>query len=110
MYNSESVRENETHKLFWDFKNANGAPNLSQMTRPSDSHPRLKKQKKQKTKKENLPNFAVPVGHIVKIEESEKRDKYLDLAQELKKIWNMKVTVILIVTGVIGTIPKGLVQ
>ena len=33
-----------------------------------------------------------------------KRDKYLDLARELKKLWNMKA----IVVGVLGTIPKGL--
>ena len=30
-------------------------------------------------------NFAVPVGHIVKLKEREKKDKYLDLARELKK-------------------------
>ena len=36
---------------------------------------------------------------------SEKRDKYLDLARELKK-GNMKVTVIPIVVGALGTIPK----
>ena len=29
--------------------------------------------------------FAVPVDHRVKLKESEKRDKYLDLARELKK-------------------------
>ena len=31
-------------------------------------------------------DFAVPVGHRVKIKESEKRDKYRDLARELKKL------------------------
>ena len=38
------------------------------------------------------------------------RDKYQDLARELKKQWNMKVTVIPIVIGVFGTVTKGLVQ
>ena len=30
-------------------------------------------------------DFAVPADHRVKIKESEKRDKYLDLTGELKK-------------------------
>ena len=30
----------------------------------------------------------------MKIKENEKRDEYLDLARELKKLWNMKMTVI----------------
>ena len=36
-------------------------------------------------------DFAVPVDHRVKLNESEKRDKYLDFAWKLKKLWNMKV-------------------
>ena len=44
------------------------------------------------------------------MKESEKRDKYLDLARELKKLWNMKMTVIPIVIGVLGTVTKGLVK
>ena len=35
-------------------------------------------------------DFTVPADRSVKIKESEKRDKYLDLARELKKVWNMK--------------------
>ena len=42
-------------------------------------------------------NLAVPPDHRVKIKENEKRDKYLDLVEELRKMWNMKVTVIPIV-------------
>ena len=55
-------------------------------------------------------DFAVPVNDWVKLEESETRDKYVDLAREMKKQRNMKVTVIPIVqspkigtgTGVLG--------
>ena len=36
----------------------------------------------------------------------EKKDKYLDLARELKKLWNMKVTIVLIVIGAFDTIIK----
>ena len=52
-------------------------------------------------------NFAVPANHLVKLKESEKIDKYLDLARELKKLWNVKVTIIVI--GALGTVPKDLV-
>ena len=38
----------------------------------------------------------------------EKKDKYFDLARELKKLWNMKVTIIRIVIGAFGTVTKGL--
>ena len=39
-----------------------------------------------------------------------KNDKYLDLARELKKLWNMKVTIVPIVIGALGTITKGLLK
>ena len=35
-------------------------------------------------------------------------DKFLDLARELKNLLNMKVTVIPIVVGALGMVPKGL--
>ena len=40
----------------------------------------------------------------------EKKDKYLDLARELKKLWNTKVTIVPIVIGALGTITKGLLK
>ena len=44
----------------------------------------------------------------MKGKESEKRDKYLDLARELNKMWNIRVIVIPIVIGAPETAPKGL--
>ena len=41
-----------------------------------------------------IVDFAIPADYKVKLKESKKKDKYLDLARELKKLWNMKVTVI----------------
>ena len=32
-----------------------------------------------------MVDFAVPADHRIKLKECEKRDKYLDLARELKK-------------------------
>ena len=39
-----------------------------------------------------------------------KKRQYLDLARELKKLWNMKVTVILTIISALWTISKGLVK
>ena len=60
-------------------------------------------------KKENLPlvYFAVPTDHRVKTKESEKLNKYLDLARERKNIY-MKVKVITFVVGTLWTFPKNL--
>ena len=53
-----------------------------------------------------IVDFAVPADHRINLKECEKKDKYLDLARELKKLWNMKVTIVPIVIGSLGTILK----
>ena len=55
-------------------------------------------------------NFAVPVDHRVKLKENVKKNKYLDLARELKKLWNLKVTFVRIVISVLGTVTQGLLK
>ena len=55
-------------------------------------------------------DFAVPANHRIKLKESEKKDKYLDLARELKELWNLQVTIIPIVIGAFGTVTKGLLK
>ena len=35
------------------------------------------------------------MDHRINLKECEKKDKYLDLARELKKLWNMKVMIVL---------------
>ena len=57
-----------------------------------------------------IVDFAVPADHRIKLKECEKRDKYLDLARELKKLRNMKVTIIPTVIGAFGTVTKGLLK
>ena len=57
-----------------------------------------------------IVDFAVPADHRINLQESEKKDKYLDLARELKKLWNMKVMIVPIVIGALGTITKGLLK
>ena len=57
-----------------------------------------------------IVDFAVPANSRIKLKECEKKDKYLDLARESKKLWKMKVTIIPIVIGAFGTVTKGLVK
>ena len=52
-------------------------------------------------------DFAIPAEHRIKLKEIEKKDKYQDLARQLKKLWNMKVT---IMTGAFGTVTKELLK
>ena len=54
--------------------------------------------------------LTVSADHRVKLKESQKKDKYLDLAGELTKLWNMKVTIIPIVNNALGKVTKGLVK
>ena len=84
------------------FQDKNGLLNLGQNNK-SDCN-QQKKKKKKKKKKENMHNLGLyrPGG-----EQSEKKDKYLDLARELKNLCNTKVTIIPIV---IVIVTKGLVQ
>ena len=62
--------------------NTHRSPNLDQKTRPNNNQ-RKKKKKKKRTCK--IISFTVPADHRIKPKECEKRDKYLDLAMELKK-------------------------
>ena len=44
-------------------------------------------------------DFAVLADHRIRLKKSEKKDKYLNLARELKKLRNIKVAIIPIVIG-----------
>ena len=46
----------------------------------------------------------------MKLKESEKKNKYLDLARELKHLSNVKVTIIPIVIGAFGTVTTRLLK
>ena len=71
-----------------------------------------KKKKRRKTEKKRtcrLVDFAVLADHRMKLNEKEWRNKDLNLDRVVRKLWNMKVTVIPIITGTLGAFPKGLV-
>ena len=102
MHNPASVPENEAHKLLRDFDIQTDHLILA---RQPDL---IINNKKMRTCK--IVNFAVPADHRVKLKENEKKDKYLDLVRELKKLWNRKVTIIPVVIDALGTVTKGLLK
>ena len=65
---------------------------------------------KKKKKICTIVDFALPADHRINLKEYEKKDKYLDLARELKKLWTMKVTIIPIVIDAFGTVTKELLK
>ena len=104
MHNPAPVLENDTHKRLWDFNIQ--TDHLISVRRPD----LIIINKKQKKKICKIVDFAVPPEHRIKLKECEKRDKYLDLAWKLKKLWNMKVTIIPIKIGAFGMVTKGLLK
>ena len=77
MHNATPVLENDTHKLLWDF--GIHPDHLISARRPD----LIIINKKRRIYK--IGDFAVPADHRIKLKECEKKDKYLDLARELKK-------------------------
>ena len=102
MHNPAPVLENDSHKLLWDFSIQ--TDHLIPARRPDliiiNKRKRICK----------IVDFAVPADHRVNMKESKKKDKYVDFAREFKKLWNMKVTIVPIVIGALGTITKGLLK
>ena len=98
--------KNDLNELLWDFNIR--TDHLILARRPDLII--IKKKKKKKKKICKIVDFAVPADYRINLKESEKKDKYLDLARELKKLCNMKVTIVPIVIGALGTITKGLLK
>ena len=76
MHNPESILENETQKLLWDLEIQTDHLILARQ-------PDLVIISKEK-RTCRIVDFAVPADYGVKLKESEKTVKYLDLARELK--------------------------
>ncbi len=102
MHNPAPVLENDTHKLLWNF-------DIQTDHQISARRPDLIITNKKKSTCK-IVDFAVPTDHRIKLKECEKKNKYIDSARELKKLWNMKVTIIPIVIGAFGTVTKGLLK
>ncbi len=96
----EKVAEIDQFKILWDF-------NIQ--TDHVIEHRRqgvvvLDKKKKMC----HLIDIPVPGDIRIALKETEKIQKYQDLARELRKIWQVKVKVVPMVVGALGTIPKAL--
>ena len=77
LHNPAPVLENDSHKLQWDFSIQ--TDHLIPARRPDLI---IINRKKRISK---IVDFVVPADHIINLKESEKKDKYLDLAREVKK-------------------------
>ena len=80
VHNPAPVQENDTHKLLRDFDEQ--TDHLISARKPD----------------------------LIKLKKCEKKEKYLDLARELKKLWNTKMTIIPIVIDALGTVTQGLLK
>ena len=100
MHNTAPVLENDIHKLLWDFDIH--TDHLISARRPDLII--INKKKKRICK---IVDFA---DHKTKLKECERKDKYLDLVRELKKLRNMRVTIVPIVIGAFCTVTKGLLK
>ena len=78
IHNPASILENDTHKLLWDFDIQTDSLISARRRELIIINPT----KKKRTCK--IVDFAFIADHKMKLKESEKKDKYLDLARELK--------------------------
>ena len=87
MHNPASVWENDTHKLLWDF--GTERDHLISARRSDliiiNNKKKKNQKKKNQTKKGKIVDFTVSADHRIKLKKLEKKDKYLELAWELKK-------------------------
>ena len=102
MHNPAAPLENDINKLLWDFD-----IKTDHLISSWSLHLIVINKKKRTCK---ITDFPVPTNHRIKLKESEKEVKYLDLAIELKNQWNMKVMIIPIVIGAFGTVTKGILK
>ena len=102
--NPAPVQENNIHKLVWDI--GIQTDHLISTRRPDLKINNEKKKEKKEKRICKILDIAAPADHRIKLKECEKKDKYLDFVRILKKLWNMKVTIVPTVIGAFGTVIK----
>ena len=102
IHNPESVLGNKTYKVLCDFEIQT---NHLMLTREPDL---VIVNKKKKTCR--IEDLAVPANHRVKPKESEKKDKYLNLARELLKTVEHESDSDTMVIGMFCTVTKGSIK
>ena len=99
-YQPEAVIENDSCKIFWYFTVQTDhfiTARRPDMILIDEKHHQCQ-----------IIDFAIPYDTRVDDKEVEKIERYLDLARELKKVWNMKVIVVPLKVGALGTPVKEL--
>ena len=99
-HRAEAVVETERVKILWDFNIQ--TDHVIQHRRPDIVVV------EKEAKRTWVIDIAVPGDSRVDDKETEKIDKYQDLAREIRKLWKTDVKVVPIVVGGLGTIPKKL--
>ena len=99
-HQSEMVIDNDSCKIVWDFTVQ--TDHFITARRPGMIFIDKEHHKCQ------IIDFAIPYDTRLDNKEVEKIEKYLDLAGKLKKVWNMKVTVVPLVVEALGTPAKAL--
>ena len=97
MHNPAPVLENDSHKFLWDFNIQTDHLILAR-------RPDLIIINKKKKKKKNQQNCKLCWRNV------KRRISISTLLENWKKLWNMKVTIVPIVIGALGTITKGLLR
>ena len=96
----EAVIENDSCKILWDFTIQ--TDHFITARRPDMIFIDEKHHECQ------IVVFAIPYDTRVDDKEVENIEEYLDLARELKKVWNIRVIVVPLVAGAMGTPAKEL--
>ena len=96
----DSVMENDKCKILWDFTIQ--TDHIIQARRPDI----VLVNKQERTCQ--LIDVACPADRKVVEKEEENIEKYRDLAREVATLWNVRVKIILVVIGALGTIPNDL--
>ena len=93
---AETVIETPQVKILWDF-------NIQTDKVIDARHPDIVVTNKDK-RESWIVDIAIPGDLRVREKEIEKREKYQDLAMEIRRLWKTSVKVVLIVVGALGTI------
>lgn len=99
-HSPKSVEENEEVKLLWDFT-------IQTDREIHHRRPDIVIQKK-KAKETIIVDIAVPGDSNILQKETEKCEKYQDLAREIQRIWKSRTKVVPVVVGALGSVSKKL--
>ena len=96
-HSPKSIEENEEVKLLWDFT-------IQTDREIHHRTPDIVIQKKKEVKETIIVDIAVPGDGNVRQKETEKYEKYQDLAREIKRIWKSRTKVVPVVVGALGSV------